>query len=287
MDGYFIFSTLKASIVTDTVDFCNNVRSIFYMHPYARITLNYHNTDLFTERINDTMNELLDIDFVNVTINDTSYRFINNNLEENTTQQLSNNNLLPNKNTEEIITEQAVLISKTMYVTNIDGLLWNSSLIYQEEPWNIKIKPFQRYIIYNDVDELNDYSFDIIDYIAKCGYHTNFHIYCYTIIPFETINNEINDKDYNKISNHIYLNRKSEFYQLKNNSLEIFNFESDYKYDIVLEFIVSCSFYSSLIDYITLTYSQLNCICFVKYTKGIISDLIPNSDLQKMLTMTL
>jgi hypothetical protein len=69
--------------------------------------------------------------------------------------------------------------------------------------------------------------------------------------------------------------------------LEIFNFESDYKYDIVLEFIVSCSFYSSLIDYITLTYSQLNCICFVKYTKGIISDLIPNSDLQKMLTMTL
>ena len=131
MDGYFIFSTLKASIVTDTVDFCNNVRSIFYMHPYARITLNYHNTDLFTERINDTMNELLDIDFVNVTINDTSYRFINNNLEENTTQQLSNNNLLPNKNTEEIITEQAVLISKTMYVTNIDGLLWNSSLIFQ------------------------------------------------------------------------------------------------------------------------------------------------------------
>lgn len=299
MDSNFLFSILKTDIITNSIDFCHQVRALFYMHPYASITLKYDNIDLFN-KMSLEMN-LLNIDFVTVTQEDSSYIILddtniilNNNVKsytqiqpiempniiyENSDSNVINNYNLITKQNEE--TKQNLII-----IEHTDSSYWQSVFIDSICIWNTIIQPYQKYILYNNLDEIEQHTIDYFSYLVNSSYNVNIHLFTYEIISYDQYDSIVKNNSTSILKDIFIKNTTFLKYDNINYKFELFDITQEiYKYDITVELIISKSL--NIIEFLqTLLKNKTNnSNYFLRHSDGIINEFISNSNLQKILRL--
>jgi hypothetical protein len=296
MDSNFLFSVLKTPLISSSKDFCYQVRALFYMNPYATITLQYQTIEVFNTMSLELSHTILNIDVVTVTKEDKSYiltenepKLIYKNIKESILEDIDliydNNSIYDTDNIQSI----SFIVNKPSL--HVDSSKWPSILIDKQELWSNIIKPFHRFCIYNPLEELTQYTYDILTHLGTTQYNVNIHLFSYEIIPFDLFNSMVENNTYTYVSKDFFIETTEFLYIKKTNKLfEAFDFLNyNYKYDITVELILSHEHAFTMIQYIQEYFLQNNIQTqwFLRYTKGRINELISNMGLTTLLKLNI